>query len=283
MRCRRFLIALLSALPLCGVHAGVPPWQTLPPTPSLPAAARSGTVAVDGAKIYYAQFGSGRPVVLLHGGIGNSDYWGHLVPALVAKHFEVTVIDSRGHGRSTRSAAPFHYARMADDVLAVLDALRIDRTDLVGWSDGGIIGLDLSIRHPTRLRRMAIYGANSDPTGTYPDVEKTPVFAAYIERAAAEYARLSPTPKEFDAFVTQVQGMWASEPRYRKADLARITTPTLVFDGAHEEAIRTAHTRYLARTIPHATLKLLPDASHFGMLQTPEAFNAAVIGYLDVP
>jgi pimeloyl-ACP methyl ester carboxylesterase len=283
MRLRLCLIVLLAALPLSALRAGTPPWKTLPPTPSLPAATRSGTVAVDGAKIYYAQFGTGRPVVLLHGGIGNSDYWGHLVPALVAKHFQVTVIDSRGHGRSTRTAAPFHYARMADDVVGVLDALKIERTDLVGWSDGGIIGLDLAIRHPTRLRRMAIYGANSDPSGTFPDVEKAPIFAAYIERAAVEYAHLSPTPKEFDAFVTQVQGMWASEPRYRKADLRRITIPTLVFDGAHEEAIRTEHTRYLARTIPHATLKLLPDASHFGMLQTPEVFNAAVIDYLDVP
>jgi pimeloyl-ACP methyl ester carboxylesterase len=205
------------------------------------------------------------------------------VPALVAAHFSVTVIDSRGHGRSSRSAEPFGYALMADDVLAVLDELGLRQVDLVGWSDGGIVGLDIAMRHPERLRRMVVYGANSDPSGVYPDVDKTPVFAAYIERAAHDYERLSPTPREFDAFVTQVQAMWAAEPRYTRAQLARIPTPTLVCDGRHEEAIRGEHTRYLARAIPGAKLLFLPGASHFGMLQTPAAFNRAVVGFLDVP
>ena len=205
------------------------------------------------------------------------------MPALVAAHFSVTVIDSRGHGRSSRSAEPFGYGLMADDVLAVLDELGLRQVDLVGWSDGGIVGLDIAMRHPERLRRMVVYGANSDPSGVYPDVDKTPVFAAYIERAAHDYARLSPTPREFDAFVAQVQAMWAAEPRYTRAQLARIPTPTLVCDGRHEEAIRGAHTRYLARTIPGAKLLFLPGASHFGMLQTPAAFNRAVVAFLDVP
>lgn len=258
-------------------------WQALPATPALPAPVRSGHAVVRGVSLYYAQFGAGRPVVLLHGGLGNSEYWGHLVPALVAAHFSVTVIDSRGHGRSSRSVEPFGYGGMADDVLAVLDQLGLQQVDLVGWSDGGIIGHDISMRHPERLRRMVLYGANSDPGGVYPDVEKKPVFAAYIERAARDYERLSPTPREFDSFVAQIQVMWAAEPRYTRAQLARISTPTLVCDGLHEEAIRGSHTRYLARTIPGAKLLLLPGASHFGMLQTPAAFNHAVLGFLDVP
>jgi pimeloyl-ACP methyl ester carboxylesterase len=260
-----------------------PTWQTLPPTPVLPPPAQAGYVQHDGARLYYAQFGAGTPVLLLHGGLANSNYWGHLVRDLVAAHHAVTVIDSRGHGRSSRSAKPFRYGLLADDVLAVLDALKLQKVDLVGWSDGGIVGLDLAIRHPARLRRLAIYGANSDPSGALPDVEKNPVFAAYIERAGAEYAALSPTPKEFEAFVAQIQKMWATEPQYTAADLANIRTPTLVFDGAHEEAISAAHTRYLAHAIPEAKLELLAGASHFGALQQSVEFDRVVLAFLDAP
>src|SRR5271167_4687089 len=89
------------------------PWKTLPPTPHLPTPASSGYAPVNGIRMWYAEFGSGQPVVLLHGGLANSNYWGNLVPFLIQRHFLVIIADSRGHGRSTRSAEPYSYDLMA--------------------------------------------------------------------------------------------------------------------------------------------------------------------------
>ena len=135
------------ALTLAAARAE-PRWQTLPPTPPPVAGATSGYASVDGIRLYYATIGSGPPVVLLHGGLANSDYWGHQVRALAPRH-RVIVVDSRGHGRSSRDDRPFGYDLMADDVVALLDTLKIPRADIVGWSDGGIIGLDLACGMPT--------------------------------------------------------------------------------------------------------------------------------------
>jgi len=120
--------------------------------------------AVNGVHIWYAVFGHGAPVILLHGGLANSSYWGLQVPAL-AKHYQVVVMDSRGHGRSTRDDRPYGYDLMADDVVGLLDFLKIHRAAVVGWSDGGILGLDLAIRHPDRVSKVFAFAANTDPSG----------------------------------------------------------------------------------------------------------------------
>jgi hypothetical protein len=107
-------------------RAETPRWLTCPLPPAMPEPAAHGAVAVDGAEIYYAVFGKGAPVILLHGGLGNSDHWSNQVPAL-AEHYEVIAIDSRGQGRSTRTRAPVTYEKMANDVLAVMDKLEVPR------------------------------------------------------------------------------------------------------------------------------------------------------------
>jgi len=252
------------------------PWQSLPPTPSLPTSAKSGYALVNGIRMFYAVFGQGLPVLLLHGGLGNSNYWGEVIPILVRNHYEVIVTDSRGHGRSTRTAEPYSYELMASDVLALLDYLKLTKVDLVGWSDGGIIGLAIAMRHPERLRRLFAYGANSDPSGARPDMEGNATWTSYIERTRGEYRQLSPTPQDYETFLAQIQAMWAQQPNFTAAQLKRITVRTAIVDGAHDEAIKPEHTRYLARTIPGAKLIILPDVSHFGMLQNPQEFSDAV-------
>ena len=144
---RTCLIALLC---LATTASAAQPWKTLPPTPTLPKAEHSGFAAVNGVKIWHAEFGSGAPVLLVHGGLANASYFGHQVRALVAAHYRVIVMDSRGHGRSSRNAEPFGYDLMASDVLALLDDLKLDKVALVGWSDGAIIGLDIAMHHPER-------------------------------------------------------------------------------------------------------------------------------------
>jgi pimeloyl-ACP methyl ester carboxylesterase len=273
---------LLSALPRVALPASAPgePWQALPPTPALPSALRSGYASVNGIRMFYAVFGQGSPVLLLHGGLGNSNYWGDVIPILVRNHFKVIVADSRGHGRSTRSAQAYKYELMASDVLALLDYLKLTKVDLVGWSDGGIIGLVLAMQHPERLRRVFAYAANSDPSGVRPDIDNSSIFTSYIQRTRKEYGELSPTPGDYETFLAQIQAMWAQQPNFAPAQLQRITVPTAIADGAHDEAIKREHTEYLARTIPGATLIILPDVSHFGMLQNPQEFSTAVIHFL---
>ena len=103
---RRFALAVCLMTVLGAATARAEdPWMVLPPTPSLPQATASGYAPVNGIKIWYAEFGQGEPVILLHGGLGNSNYWGLLVPALDTQ-YRVIVMDSRGHGRSTRNAQP---------------------------------------------------------------------------------------------------------------------------------------------------------------------------------
>jgi pimeloyl-ACP methyl ester carboxylesterase len=269
-------------LPRTAAPASAPsePWQTLPQTPALPPAVKSGYAPVNGIRMFYAVFGHGSPVLLLHGGLANSNYWGDVIPILVRNHFKVIVADSRGHGRSTRSAEPYSYELMASDVLALLTYMKLTKVDLVGWSDGGIIGLVIAMQHPERLRRLFAYGANGDPSGVRPDIDSSPTFTGYIERTRREYRELSPTPGNYDAFLAQIQAMWAQQPNFAAARLQRITVPAAIADGAHDEAIKREHTEYLARTIPGATLIILPDVSHFGMLQNPQEFSTAVINFL---
>ena len=261
--------------------AQAPVWMTLPMPPPLPAAAAKGDLAHDGARIHYAVYGSGSPVVLLHGGLANSDYWGNQVPALTRAGHEVVVIDSRGHGRSTRDGRPYTYELMASDVVAVLDTLKIRRAAVVGWSDGAIVGLVMARHHPERLTRVFAFAANMDPSGVKADTETNPTFASFERRAAGQYARVSPTPGDFPAFRKAIETMWAKEPNYSARDLGRVHTPVAIVDGDHDEAIKRGHTEYLAKAIPGARLVILPNASHFAMLQQPAEFNAAMIGFLN--
>lgn len=257
-----------------------PLWQTLPPTPAPVSGEHSGRANINGISLYYATIGHGSPVVLLHGGLSNSDYWGNQIRVLARRH-TVIILDSRGHGRSTRDVRPYGYDLMADDVVALLDRLHIKKVDVVGWSDGAILGLDLAIRHPDRIGRVFAFAANTVTSGVQEGVEKAPVFARFIERARGEYAKLSATPKDYDAFVAQITKMWETEPNWTDAQLQSIRAPVLVVDGDHDEAIKRAHTEYIAATIPNAGLLILPNTSHFAFLQDPALFNAVLLHFLD--
>ena len=275
---RRLLLPLLLLIPLRAALAEAL-WQTLPPTPPPVAGEHTGHAKVNGINLHYATIGNGSPVMLLHGGLANSDYWGEQVKAL-APHHMVILMDSRGHGRSTRDARPYGYDLMADDVVGLLDTLHIARADVVGWSDGAILGLDLALRHPDRVGRIFAFAANTQTSGVQDGVEKNPTFARYIARAGHEYARLSATPKDYDAFVAQISKMWESEPNWTDAQLKAIKAPVWVVDGDHDEAIRRAHTEYIAATIPGAGLLILPNTSHFAFLQNPTLFNSALLDFL---
>jgi pimeloyl-ACP methyl ester carboxylesterase len=292
---RRFAMALMLvlAMPLTAradqpapvvtccaplAHADTPQWLTLPPTPTLPQAAQSGYAPVNGIKIWFATFGKGEPVILLHGGLANANYWGNQVRAL-SSQYRVIVMDSRGHGRSTRNDQPYSYDLMASDVIGVMDFLNVPKAAIVGWSDGAIIGLDIALHHPERLTKLFAFAANSDPSGVA-DIDKSPVFNAFIARAETEYEKLSPTPTEYKTFLGQIEKMWATQPNWTADDLKKIATSTWIVDADHDEAIKRDNTEFMAANIPGAGLLLQPEVSHFSFLQDPEQFNTDVLHFL---
>ena len=152
---------------------------------------------------------------------------------------------------------------------------------LVGWSDGGIIGLDIAIRHPERLTRLYAQAANVTVDGVDPGVATNKTFGAYIERSGKDYAKMSKTPGEYDAFVAQISKMWETQPNWTKEQLAKITTPTAIVAGDHDEAIKREHTDYMASVIPGAKEIILPNASHFAMLQAPDEYTKSVLEFID--
>src|SRR5712671_5838684 len=160
--------AVAGGLPIAAeAETSDAPWLTLPPTPALPTPTRSDVAAINRTKIFFAQFGAGEPVLLLHGGMGSSDHWGHQIPEL-ARHFSVIVMDTRGHGRSPVTSAAFGYRLFAEDVVALLGHLGIARASLVGWSDGAVTGLQLAMTRPERVAKLFAFGANSTLDGLKP-------------------------------------------------------------------------------------------------------------------
>jgi len=168
---------------------------------------------------------------------------------------------------------------MADDVVGLMDFLKIDKAAIVGWSDGAILGLDIALRHPERLTKLFAFAANSDPSGVA-DIANSPVFNEFIARAEKEYQALSPTPAEYKDFLAQITKMWETQPNWSAADLGRIATPTWIVDADHDEAIKRENTEFMAANIPGAGLLLQPEVSHFSFLQDPEQFSADVLHFL---
>ena len=250
-------------------------WAELPAFPPMPEPKASGMAEVNDIKMYYAEYGEGDPILFIHGGLGNADVWGHQV-ADFAKDHRVIVANSRGHGRSTRSQQPFGYDLMTLDYVALLDYLKIGKVTLVGWSDGGIIGIDMAMKHPEKLTRVVAQAANVTTDGVKSDVMSNKTFADYINVAGEYYQKLSPTPKEYDAFVKQISEMWATQPTWTAADLGKITVPVTLAIGDHDEAVKLDHTEMMAKEIPGAKLVILKDASHFAMLQDPEGYDAMI-------
>ena len=278
---RRLLLLLL--LEVSAAHALADAlWQTLPPTPPPIAGEHAAHAKVNAISLYYATIGHGPPVVLLHGGLANSDYWGHQVTALVPRH-TVILVDSRGHGRSTRDAQPL---RLRPDGRRCRRAARHAAASPRPTSSAGATAVSsVSIWRsaiPDRVGRILAFAANTMTSGVQDGVDKNPTFAR-LHRASRPWSTRGcrRRRKDYNAFVAQISKMWETEPNWTDAQLKTIKTPVLVVDGDHDEAIRRDHTEYIAATIPGAGLLILPNTSHFAFLQDPARFNAAMLHFID--
>jgi pimeloyl-ACP methyl ester carboxylesterase len=219
----------------------------------LPVASTAGHIDHDGARIWYATYGAGAPVILLH---------------------------SRGHGRSTRDERPYTYELMGTDVLAVMDKLQLQKAAIIGWSDGACIGLVLARQFPARIAGVLFFGCNMDPSGAKP-FELTPALERCFSRHTKDYAALSATPDQFKAFADAVGQLQRTEPNYSADDLAEIHVPVAIVQSEFDEFIKPEHAEYLAHNIPGAELILLPGVSHFAPLQRPAQFNRMMLGFLE--
>lgn len=277
------LLAMAAAGPARGDTAKRPRWQTVPlPLPAMPKPSSSGHVALGKAKIWYGIYGdvTGEPVVLLHGGLGNSDHWAHQVPALAAAKYRVIAIDSRGQGRSTLGDGKLSYHGMAGDVVAVLDALEVSKAAIVGWSDGGAIALDLAIHHPRRVAKLFVFGTNYDAKGSKPNKRPSATFAAYNQKCKGDHARLG-NPHDYAAVLRKLVPVWRTQGGFTKDQLRSIQAPTVVSDGDHDEIVVLAQIEEMAKLIPNARLVVFAETSHFALWQDPAAFNRALLEFLD--
>jgi pimeloyl-ACP methyl ester carboxylesterase len=246
----------------------------------LPHTEHQGYAENQGARIWYASYGSGVPVIFLHGGLGHAGNWAYQVPALVEHGYQAIVIDSRGHGRSTRDVQPFSYELMASDTLAVMDALKIEKAGFIGWSDGACIALILADTFPARAVGVFFFACNMDPSGTK-EFEFTPIIERCINRHMKDYAALSSTPDQFNQFSDAVGLMQKTQPNYSAEDLARIRVPVVIVQSEHDEFIKREHAEYLVRSIPNAELIELSGVSHFAPLQRPGKFNEVMLSFLN--
>ena len=232
--------------------------------PALPAA----FAEVNGIEMYYRIVGKGPPILLIPGGLSDQHVWDAQLPIL-ARHHTVIVADSRGQGRSTRTTEPLTYGLMADDYVALLDFLQIDKVDLVGWSDGGIIGLDIAMRYPERLKSLFAQAANVSPEGN----------TGYIE-ARAE-GRPIPELRHYESIDKEIHALWANEPNYTDDELSKIAVRTAIVIGDHDTAITREHTEFIASQIPGAELIILPDSGHGVPVDNPRLYAHTVLKFID--
>ena len=220
--------------------------------------------------LHYIKKGSGDPLLLLHGNGESTDYFVHQMDEF-AQYFTVYAVDTRGHGQSPRGTAPFTISQFADDLLGFLDGQGLESPHILGFSDGGNIALTFALRHPDRVGRLVLNGANLDPSGVKPSVQ-IPIVLGY--QIASRFAGRSPQAKRH----AEILGLMVEEPHILPEALETLETPTLVIVGTRD-MIRASHSRLIAQRLPNSRLALVPG-DHFIAAKNPEAFNRTVADFL---
>jgi pimeloyl-ACP methyl ester carboxylesterase len=238
-------------------------------------------VRVNGIRMYYELHGHGSPLLLIHGGAGNGMQFEKQLPAFTPTH-RCIVPDCCAQGRTTDRPGPLTYHAMAEDMIALLDHLHLHRVDIMGWSDGGNIGLDMAMHHPGRVDHLVTFGANFQPDGLNPqDVEwnDTATADSFGPGMRKGWTELNPQPEHYEQAMNKIIAMWRTLPRWTLTELHGIRAKTLICAGDHD-LIRPEHTEQLAHAIPGARLWIVPDASHSAMIERWELVNPAVLEFL---
>ena len=230
---------------------------------------------------YYEEYGSGPPLLLLHGSLSSSSAFGQVIPAL-SKDYRVIAADSRGRGRSTDTSKPLTYHQMMSDTVALLDALGVTKTHILGWSDGAVIGIDMAIYHPERVASLVSYGGRYNAnagTSAMNDMVRSMTIESTQDWVDA-YRAVSSQPERAELMLEKVRSMVIYLPNYSKQQLKSVQVPVLVLAGAKDELVQQANFRELSKMIPGAKLVIMPDTGHFAPFEKPAEFTKIVLDYL---
>ncbi len=255
---------------------------------------KTAYASVNGLKLYYEVYGTGKPIVLLHGAFNTIDMaFGALIPQL-SKTRQVIAAEMQGHGRTADIDRPFSFDAMADDVAAMLKQVGIESTDVLGYSMGGEIALQLAIRHPNLVRKLIIvssaykYEGWSQETRSIlpmltPEMfEPTPI--------KQEYDRLAPDPKHFKDFVNKMKKFVTTPYDFGADKIKAIKSPTLII-AADGDGVTPEHAVEMYRLrggkymvdfgpIPTTQLAIYPGASHISVMMQTDWINSIVNAFL---
>lgn len=228
-----------------------------------------------GIKMYYEIYGAGEPLLIIHGNGGSIADFNFQIP-FFEKKYKVILADSRAQGKTIDDRDSLSYEMMADDLDALLDALKLDSCYVIGWSDGGINGLLLAMRHPEKVKKLAITGANLWPDSTAVD--------PWVWKSALEgYTSIlnqAPSPQQKKQL--KLFNLLVHEPNITTTQLSTISCPTLVMGGDHD-VIRTEHTMLIAQSIPKSFLWIIPNSGHAVPIFKSVAFNNNILEFFQNP
>lgn len=222
--------------------------------------------------------GPGEPLLLLHGGLSNSDQLLDSIGPSLVSHYRVVAFDRRGHGYTADTEAEFHYADMAIETIRVLQDVVGGPAHLVGWSDGGIIALLVALERPDLVNKLVVIGTNYHYDGFLP-FEPDPQ-SPFVEAFGAAYVERSPDGAEhFETAFSKGVAMINSEPTLTTDDIARINQPTLVVVG-DDDLVTLSHTCSLYEALPQGQLAVVPGASHALPVEQPDVLVSLIVTFL---
>jgi pimeloyl-ACP methyl ester carboxylesterase len=234
---------------------------------------------VNGIQMYYEVYGEGEPLFLIHGNGANIASMGHQIEYF-SKNYKVIVADSRGHGKSTIGEGRLTYVQMAEDWVVLMDKLETKNVKVIGWSDGGILGLLISIYHPDKIDKLASMGANLQPNeeAVYSwAVEMVKQMKGYVDGMVAK----KDTTQDW-AVMQQFAGLLGEQPDISLEDLSKIKAKVLIMAG-DKDIIREEHSVLIYQNIPNAHLCIFPGETHFTPVTDPELFNLMVDRFFKNP
>ena len=229
----------------------------------------TGYADVNGLHLYYETYGSGAPLVLLHGGMLTIDLnFASLIPTLAQTH-TVIGVEMQGHGRTANIDREITYANLATDIVALLDYLGIERAAVLGHSMGGGVALELAVNHPDRVSAIVPISASVSKDGMHPDLLDPSTFETSSIMPTAQdfadfkgaYERLSPHPEQFDAFLMSLSGMDSDFAGWTDEQLAGISCPVLIVQGDNDFTT-VPHAGVMLAKIPNSTLAVIPGTTH---------------------
>lgn len=239
-----------------------------------------GYADIGGHRTWFADSGgAGEPVLMLHGGISDSEMLLEPLEPALGERFRILAFDRRGHGRTADTDNAFHYDDMATETIAAIETLIAGPAHLVGWSDGGNVALLVALRRPDLVRSLVLIGTNYHFDGNMP----TGPGGSEPKMLRDRYADRSPDGGEhFAAVFQKSQAMWAVEPTLTTDDLRRISAPALVLVG-DDDLLTLAHTASLYESLPMGQLAVVPGTSHAVVLEKPELVGGLIRDFLSDP